>query len=787
MARLARKKQRLPDTPEALLERALRRLGSQDGKQALDLLRRAQFKGASPGRIAPLFHRAYSLRAEELQARGYLEQAEALRETAARYSSGSDKVRPSEEDLLSWLRGLDDEACFREYATHLHSNGPHPEAEVVLADRIMLQRCGEHLTKLDPESQFHRDATTVLAALDSMDRAEWRRAHELMRPISRASAFRDWRVFCAAMEAYSDGDGEALGRVLSLLPADFPLPSTVKALRCAVAPAQASTASASGPVAELLGVQRGMAPMLGRALRQAIQKKLPVRIAKALSDLARAMDPQNLPDMQLELLRALDLAVEKGSLDGDSYWRVVRRLVREGRREMHMLHCAVQALWMDPPKLDDVGLIADFLFRIESEFPDPDMQRLARSSVLERLAQGIRATDWRDLDDDDFAGLAEILEPLSSGFAASSGGSPLSLDADLLRLSLHYDPANRKAHKRLIAILRGSLFPNKSEILRAYEDYAQAFPEDPEPWIALAELRLRDNAYRKADAALKNAVRYAGQNPRVLELRALTLIRAAQNNVRNTKLDLAARDLSVAEGCGTAKTEPLLRAWRALLAFARRGHRDIRASFENEIGPLPASIRAHTLVLALDACSGPDARFALKRSARRELAGMVRAEIGEACREDAAGLARLVAPLPEVYECVTSPMAVCDAIDDSWEDVLRAMPQRALFEAFGLAVQRDAWPEVRREAARRLQSARDLEARRKLLLYLATVRYLLREDDGARRFQHLKGSIPAEEQQPIRVAAAQLGRVLQAHHPLALSDALRAFDFDRLDEPRGLF
>ena len=694
---------------------------------------------------------------------------------------------PAAEDLLPWLRGLDDEACFRAYAAYSRSNGPHPEAEVALADRIMLQRCGEQLAKLDPDSQFHREATTVLSALDSMDRAEWRRARETMRPISRASAFRDWRVFCAAMEAYADGDREALGRALDLLPAGFPLPSTVKALRCAAAPAQASSASVSGPVAELLGVKRELVPLLGRALRQAIQRNLPVRIAKAVSDLAGAMDPQNSLEMQLELLRAMDLAVEKGLLERDSYWRVVRRLVREDRREMHILHSAVQALWMDPPQLEAVELIADFLVRIESEFPDPDMQRLARSRVLERLAQAVQATDWQDLDADDLASLSEMLEPLSRGSVASSGGGPRSFAADLLRLSLRHDPTNRDAHKQLIATLRRRIYPNKSEIVHAYEDYAQAFPEDPEPWIALAELRLRDNAYRKADAALKNAGRYASQDPRVLELRALTLVLAAQNNVRNMRLELAARDLTVAERCGSAKIEPLLRAWKALLAFARRGRCDMRASFEEEIGPLPPCRRAHALILALDACSGLNARFTLKGSARGALSGMVRAEIDEACLEDPAGLPRLVALLPEVYECVTSPTAVPDAIDDSWEVILRAMPQRALFEAFSLAVQFDAWCEVRREAARRLRGAGDLENRRKLLLYLATVRYLLREDDGARRFQKLKASIPTEEQQPIRVAAAQLGRVLQTHFPLVLSEALRTFDFDRLDEPRGLF
>ena len=797
MARSARKKKGRPESTERLLDQALRHINASHGKQALDLLRRAQFKGAPADRLGPLMYRASLIRAAELEARGFRQEAAALLESAKAHETSFESVELSSEQLLPWLRGLDDEASFEAYAEYLAKNDPHPEAEIHLADRLVLRRCDDALAKLEAGSSFRRDATTVLAALEPMDAGDWQSAREILRPISRTSAFRDWRVFCAVMDAHARSDWNEVGASLDRLRDDFPLAETVKALRLMAQGSHAALRAATGPAAELLGAPRARVRYLGLALRNAIKGEDSSRIAKALSDFARAADPLNPTEMQLDLLCALSLACDDESLDELDELEVAARLLRAGEELLVSNRRAVQELASNEIEFLQAETVADYLRQIHREFLDPDLRKIARGRVLERLALAVRRFRHDEILTEEAESLAEILEVESIDHLVSSdpfaglgllGTSEMDPAAiELLRASVRANPSHREAHKRLIDLVDRQFGGKTADQVSAREDYANAFPEDPEPWIGLAELRLRSNAYRKAEAALDRAAKFAADDERILDLRAVSALVAAQANLRNARLPLAERDLAEAESRASAALMPVVLVWKVFLHSARRADGDLAAAFAEVLQSRPAALRLQVLALCLDAASGRSARPAIKGADRAALRAKIDDAVAAAVGESPAGLLAAVSRLPAAYECVASPLAVAQELRDHWSAILRAMPGSQFLDAVCLALAVDASSAVRHESLRRLRLTKSVQHRRILLLCLATARFMLREDEDGRRFQSLQESIPAEELQPVRVAAGQLGRVLEFPIPTHLSSALRSFNFHGLDSDLSLF
>lgn len=797
MARSSRKRKGRPETADGLLEQALRHVNAGHGKQALDLLRRAQFKGAPADRTSPLMYRASLIRAGELEARGFRQEAAVLRESAKKYEESFESVQLSAAQLLPWLRGLEDEPSFEAYAEYLADGDPHPEAEIHLADRLVLRRCGDALAKLEANCPFRRDASTMLAALDSMDSGDWQSAREILRSISRTSAFRDWRVFCAAMDAHARSDWKEVGTSLDRLRDDFPLADTVKALRLMSQGSQAALRAATGPAADLLGASRARLRYLGLALRNAIKGEDPKPVAKALADFARAADPLNPAEMQFDLLCALDIACEDQSMDMFDELEVLDRLTRGGEEELVMTRRAVGDLATQPIDIIEPLKVADYLKRIYREFPDPDMRKIARGRVLHRLALAVQRIHSDDLLPGDEDGLAEILEvesiddliadsPLTRwGFLWGSDMDPVA--AALLRASIRENPSQRETHQHLIDLTESAYGIKPSERVSAREDYANAFPEDPEPWIGLAELRLRTNAYRKAEAALERAAKFAGDDERIVDLRAVSALAAAQANLLNKRMPLAGRDLAEAESRASATLMPVVLAWKVWLHAAERPGGDLPAVFAEVLESRPATQRLQALALCMDACSDKSARIAGKRSNYAVLRGLLDDAVAAVVRDSSQELLSVVSRLPAAYGCVAMPLAVATELRDHWPEILRAMPGSHFFDAVCVALEVDAPPAVRHEVLGRLRRTKSAQQRRILLLCLATARYLLREDDDSRRFRSLQASIPADELQPVQTAAGQLGKALEKPFPTMLSSALRSFRFEMLDEGRGLF
>ena len=786
MARRSRKKKRIRQTPKQLVDLALRRIGSGAGKQALALLKRAQFKGASPKQTAPLWHRAYALRAIELEASGLDAQASDARERAARFRDAFENLVPSAGQLVAFLQSMEDGPCFALYVRYLRHNAAHREAEVRLADRLVMNRCWQHVELLDEQSQFRRDSQVMASAMTAMDRGDWERACQILQAVAATSGFRVWRAFCVAMDANTQGDRQRITRAVRQLPSSFPLRSSVKALRSAAKP-RSSDSSVPPATAKLFGLGRSAVPRQGRVLRNAVKSNHPPRIGSAIRKFAKTVDPFAPQETAVQIALALELAVKDGNLDYLDQWEVFSFVGPPGGLQLIQQRNLVQGLVGPEPVLDGVSDIAQLLGNIGSLFPDPALHGLARSRILYALAEAVESTPpWEfDLEDlDDLAGIA-LDGPYRIGRPNLLAGAALA--ANLYSLSVDQDPANTDAHKRLVKLLRDTGIAKQSEVVAAYESYAKAVPEDPDPWIALAELRLRHNAYRKAQNALKKAQSFAAQDDRVVDLLALSSIVAADRNLRNRRFAAAERDILAAEARVGPRTEPLTRAWRALLDYRTQSRLKLVNACERAVASSSPLVRAQAFCLALAACSSPTMHRLVPKRHQRPLKKKAAKAIQAVCEDCPEHLPQLVERLPDSFESVTSTQAIQWQLAGHWPQLLRAVPDRVMFKVFVVAVEVRAWSDLRKELPKRLPRAGNRAQGRILLLYLATVRYLLGEDNGGARFAKLVDSIPKGERHPVVAAASHLAAATRQSFVPQLSLALQSFNFAILDEDRGLF
>ena len=787
MGKPKRKQKGGPQTNEELIRHAKQRLAAGDAKQALAALRRVQFKGVPSEHLEPLFHSAYLLRARELDERGLRDEAEAARKNAAKHGpSGSDR-EPTADDILPFLLTKPADSRLAAYARYLRSNPLSPGAEVMLADHLVLNRCWEQLDAFPEACQFRDDARLMASASETLDRGDWDAGSRILEPLPAESAFRYWRTFSVAMAAYFRRDMPAVARALKGLPSDFPLPSAAKALRANSKPGAGEGATAKSGVERLLGVGSLSISKRGQAVRRAVGGAKTAQIGPAIRDFAKAVDPHSPSVTTVRLIRALYPAVAAGQLDEDDYWQAFSGAVPERHREGVEILTYCQALFKHPGALEYLTDIADLFHAIKNAFPDDSDRRVARARILAKLAELVKSSGAWSLMYSDAEDICQILGDFDFKSVEKYARSGRSAAIDLMRLSLAEDPTNAAAHKQLVAMLENGYLTKNAELVSAYEHYAEAVPEDPDPWIALAELRLGSNAYRKAAAALEKARSYASHDHRVSNLMVAASLLATKRNLKQERLALALRDLSNAEALMNPTSEPIVLAWKAVASAAQASEPSLLPACKRLLDSAPPSVRAKAACIVWNANATMDLPVRLPPKDSQKLWNMFREAIRATCETAPAELAGIVEPMPIAFDSVARTKIVSQNLFDLWDGVLRAVPDRDALRIFPAAVECGNLKELRSELARRLTRTQNKTYQRILLLYSATVKYLLGEEVGSTRFRKLIDSIPSDDLKPVRAAAEQLSAPVAMRFVPVLALALKQLQFDMLDEQWGLF
>ena len=774
-------KKRVRERPGELARLALQALASGDPQKALSVLNRARSKRAPAAELGGLLYYAYMSRAKEHAAAGRVEEERAELERASRFRDASRKLPVSPRNVAALVSSLPDEDSFALYAAYRREHAPHREAEVELANRLIIGRKTQPLAEMEEQSGFRREAELVKSALDSMDRGDWARAAETLKDLPGQSAFAEWGAFCAAMAAARVGAMDEVRRLVRVLSPRFPLRAAVRALRVVSRKGPVHTAKPYVAAARRLGLGGGSVRQVAASLRDAVRSGQGKEIARGIRKLAGAVDPDDPTEMRLELTRTLLVtefpeAAEEVAEAGP-WLDVIAGCIPHARASREEMHFSLQALVASGLGECFPGVVAAFIENLPDALADPESRRLARASVLLHLAAQVAKTPPWAMGESEGTALLRLTGRADVRSSADYIEDPRTAAADVLRMCVREDPSRKEAHEQLTQMLVRARRRSKEEIVDAFERYAAALPTEPGAWIGLAEFRLETLAYRKAEAALTKARAVGGRDPRIAELRSLASVVAAQRNLRGGRLAKARNDIATATGSIGGESEPIVRAWAALLSFAETRGSGLGKAFREALQPADTLVTARAACVALGAVYEDWEALSPRKWDETDLNAILDEAVEALCAERAEELPEFLKRYPASFHCVRGLSSPRPFLRDRWTSILRSVPDRRMFAAFLPAIESAQFARVRNELGTRLSRTRDRSRQRKLLLYLAAMKLLLGEDTTLERFRRLTASVPDEERSRLRDEASTLAETLRPYD-WDLARALHRFDFE---------
>ena len=754
--------------PRRLLEQAREVLGGGDARTALDLIRQARDRDPNLAELPLLSFCACSARARQLGAKGMDKEAAAMRTRADRYRESLSLPALPEDDWALYVRSLDGADALAAYADHVADGSPMPRVERTLADALVVQRCWEGLDAFDASHPLQRDAGAVRPSVGAMDAGDWAQAASLLREVPRRSPFAPWRLFCKAMSCFDAGDDAGVRRALDHLPQDFALAGTVAECRRLIADGDgADRGDGRAGAPEGLGSDRERLAALAGEVRRALRKGNVRALGTAMESLADVLYPEDPGAARIDLLEVAALAAVRGTFPVPALEGLAQRLVPPDRLNTVLARIfllgqeVTPQLWNPTPA---VVLLED----LPAEFPRPEDRGFARACVLESLARtGRAAIDPESLPLAKRALVAALLgRPIDD---------PATIFSDLMTASLEAHPDNRDGWRLLLDLLREE-DAGKPKRQRVLQEMADRFPDDPEPWLALAGLHYARNAYRQAEGALAEARRRAPHDDRLLDLQAVGFLKSADQSRKAGRLALAAEDLQRAEDLGRGILGLVLPAKRVLLEIVS-GEGATAATVARHLERLPPEAQLRMLALLIRDLDenrhvrsvGPEPADDIRKLLEDKTALL------EECTPDE--IARLLEPLPIELDILYEDRQLASVLAAWWPALLMRVDGERLPAVLDIVLGCGGRAEARAELERRLRRVRKPKRDPMLDLHLAVLRYADGSDHDSRRFMDLLNRVDAATRARLRPVATRLARHTQG----PLRQALLTFDFAPLD------
>ncbi len=757
---------------QTLVEKARAALRNQDGRSALNWLRKAQHKGEAGDELAFLFFCACMSRARQLASDGMAIEAESMRARAEHYRGTFDYDLIGPADLTAYVGCLDIVDGFARYADYLKNNGPVGAVGRLLADRVVLERNWNALDALAPDDPFRRDAGIVRQSLDAMDSGNWAQAGAALQGIPRQSPFAPWRLFCKAMVHFGDGDDDSLRRAVALIPEDFVLARTVATWKhhCQIAGAQAWSA-----VQNALGIRDVISDSLVQDVQDAFADRKSiddtVRIVQTFAD---AIYPEDRYRARRAIVNITTYATvgPGGRLSESKFAKVMARLIPRQKRRVTVHQALTLGQRFKSSDWNPYGCL-EYLRVLSEDFPDPADQAIARARILETMARS-KCSDLNLI----YYGFSDEINALNAALDLRISHH-YDIPTELMKKSLEEDPDNRDGYTFLCQYLRSNIFlRSDTQYRNVLKQIVDRFPEETETWIELATVQYQRNAYRQAETSLLQAQKHAPHNEKILDFRAIGFLKSSEQSRKRGRFDLAAKDLEKAEAMDRGVIEIPLLVKRVFLEIVSTD-RKTDAILDRHLAPLPADEQLRTLILMIvDLSTCKDQRMLQDKSSQALQSALHKRE--SLLEElDESELLDLLRPIHEDFRILYRWRNAAWAVEPFWPYILSKIETRHVFKAFDLVIADEGKHAVRIEIERRLREVGDA-SNTMLLFYLAVIRHDEGQVDGAEHFRDILDKAADAEFGALREAAQRL-----APYQLSpdLQRALQQFNFDILDPP----
>ncbi|WP_373500019.1 tetratricopeptide repeat protein [Desulfococcus sp.] len=744
-------------------------------KAAVDMLRFAVKKhGLTPELKQRLFQALLS-HAGQLQRQGQAPEAEAAAEQAGLMAE--DVSWLAEADLLAFVSLCSGTGAFDTYSRYVRYRRRVPEAESLLAGHLFRHRQWALADRLDSAVPLAREADIVREAVALMDEGAWEDALEGLRPLPRKSSFAPVRLLCRAMTSFYAGDDTDAVKALSMIPDHFPLSGVTARLRDALS-------STGGPETRMDAAASLPELWEGSLLRKVDLQDLIHSLdrgnigesAKAVGRMAQSACPENPAPLRALLLQAAGGAVFAQKIPPNAYLRMASTLLPEPRAES--LHLRMMMTLEASPA--DAGR---YLTRhLAADFPDAAERNIAHANVLLHIVRQRHKLGWWEgtpLDEIP----ARCMDVLGLGHRPSA-----DIPIEMAVKALVLDPENRDGYLLLGELPRRSR-EDRKKVESAFLAMMEGFPDDPFPCLTLASVYYENHAFRKAESVLREAMRRAPHDTRVVDRHAVSLLIAAEKNIRRGKFHLASPDIERAgmlpsKGAApyvTAKrTQVTLMDPRAPRAVLETGGPQMRlfddvfdfvAFLDGELKALPLVDRLRMLSFLIPDLEYQD--FSQKKPILKFLIRRLKENLGQAKKLPSADIARLLSPLGKDYAEVFSVLNPAPLLLKQDKNLLGAITDEEITATYDLIMARETLTPIIKDIRVRLKRA---GAREKVILnfYLAAVRHMSGEVYSYDLFHEV---LDEARELPLREALRAIARRLSRHATGNLRQALAHFYF----------
>ena len=749
---------------EDLVLSARRYLAEANGRKSLDVLKQAQTNHPAPEQLDVLFYCACVCRARNLAEKGMRTEAVAMRSRAGHYQSSIQAAELSPEDLRLYVAALEPSEALAVYAAHAPGGERDFETERVLADMLVVDRCWDGLSALEPDDPFRMEAESVRSGVEAMDSGDWERAAGTLRGVGRRSPFAPWRLFCKAMVQFGEGNDESLRRTVEQIPDDFAMAGTVAAWKSL----WGEGGVVPEPVQSLLGLgagqRRALAEDFARVLGRAESGQ---RIAQAITELARALSPEQPDDAVADLLQVAGLATSGTRLSLGTVREAARFLLPRERlgAAMARMRLLIQHKIRDEA---EAGVALDVIRSLRDTYPNARERAIARGCVLDSLAR--TAFENRGVVDYSRDAWDDFRQLLGHEVEHSYW-----IDMELMHASLRADPDNRDGYLFVCDLVRRGA-PGKGTLEPLMQRMASRFRHDPLPLLELAYDYYTRNAYRKAEDALAEAMLRAPHDERIRDLQAIGFLYSASQSAKAGRFGAAFADLGRAEAMERPSLAAVMPAKRILVELVS-GKGNAGAVLSAGLDARPPLEQLQILILlAKDyQLNSTHKRFREKDESEIHLAFGRRQHLVDALEPDEK--LSLLRPLPSEFRVLFHLLKNAQFVVFALPSVLDDLEEDRLFEAFDLMLDSRMHEAVRGDITARLDASLPSATRQLLRFYLAVIDLSEGHVDDARELRQIvELAEPPPVREKLRAAAQRLSRLFRG----ALAEALHRFDFEPL-------
>ncbi len=750
-------------TVQQLIVKGGQLLGQGKTREALLHLKQAEKKAGRDEKTDILLFEGYVRRYGEFVEKGMPTEANAMQRQAAEYFPGVEQV--GESLMALYVGSLSGEAAFDAYGRYLEKVEPSPVVERVLADSLLLEKRWDCLALLGGESLLNRDGEQARRAVELMEKADWESAGDQLKSISRTSPFAPFRMFCRAMTAFHAGDDKAARRAISMIPKDFRLNPLLEKVDSTLSDEANETEKRDAMLSvDCLWDGPVMAEHRARDLIHELSKKAPDACSSAISALAESVFPENPEIAAEEILHIIwPKLIDVGRSRVAKLRRTAEKVLNKKRAELLSLKFSYL---FSGRGLREAG---EYIKVLNEEFPDAEERNLAHSLVLRQsAASGIDRMDelfYRGFFLDSECG------PYLDVFGIESINLELA-PIELVKKSIELDPENREGYE-LLARVPYSSHDAKNAMEEAFSSMMEKFPEDPFPCLELADLYYSKNAFRKAENVLKEAMKRAPHDNRVLDRHALAFVVSAEKNFKRGNYHLSWPDLEKARDLNRPKMAALVAAKRTVHKVEAENadiHRVLTAETENF--SKVDTLRTMAMVLTESKDLTREGKTLVFDNFQR----WFRKEVKSVSKLSSAERLALISPLEKHHRqvCKTNMPRVFLEYDPK---LLKGISDEELPYAIDMILDSEVASLVYKELDRRVGKKRD-NGLLVLEFYRAAISHMLALSKGGAVFRDIVARASDAERKKLEEAA----RRLAPHAQGKLKAALGQFKFGSLDD-----